>query len=159
MTYLYFLDRLQFGRGSLDIYILSLCSIPGREKLSLSCIEPGILQIISSTLKFLQIFSFPLSFFYSQLLCPCTLITLTAPFSWRLNTQAFKKVNNRKFVSYACALRNYNALSASLSSSALGCSRFLGRLEHTCGTKPSSRTAAGFEPITSQLLRIPRRKP
>ena len=37
-----------------------------------------------------------------------------------------------------------------------GCSRFLGRLEHTCGTRAQQEDSVGFEPTTSQHLRVSR---
>ena len=46
-----------------------------------------------------------------------------------------KLVKIARSVSCACALRNCSALRARLPCAAPGCSRFLGRSEHTCGLR------------------------
>ena len=51
----------------------------------------------------------------------------------------FLKVKNCKVVSCACAVGNYSTLRARLPHAAPGCSRFLGRPEHTCGMRASRR--------------------
>ena len=51
-------------------------------------------------------------------------------------------------------LRNKLALGARLPYAVPGCSRFLGRSEHTCGTRAQQEDSMGFEPTTSQHLRV-----
>ena len=58
---------------------------------------------------------------------------------------------NVKILSLFPCLRTkiLSTLRARLSYVAPGCSRFLGRSEHTCGTRAQQEDSVGFEPTTS----------
>ena len=50
--------------------------------------------------------------------------------------------------------KKLHALTARLPYAAPGWSRFLGRPEHTCGTRAQQEDSVGFEPTTSQHLHV-----
>ena len=55
---------------------------------------------------------------------------------------------------HAFTLRNNRALRVRLPYAAPGCSQFLDRSEHTCGTRAQQEDSVGLEPTTSEHLRV-----